>query len=147
MDSSSAASERPPVDRPDAHAEGTSADGSRTTGNALPEFAGLTEMVRTLIEDRERREREIAEERERMDRLREEERRHYAEESERRIQDVRRQMDHLQGLFTACVTATTGPTRGTNTDTIKLMRLGENDDVEAYLTTFERIMEVNEVRS
>ena len=102
-------------------------------------------MVRTLIEDRERREREIAEEREQMDRLREEERRHYAEESERRIQEVRRQMDHLQGLFTACVTATTGPTRGTNTDTIKLTRLGENDDVEAYLTTFERIMKVNEV--
>ena len=28
---------------------------------------------------------------------------------------------------------------------IKLTRLGEKDEIEAYLTTFERIMEVNEV--
>jgi hypothetical protein len=110
-------------------------------------------MVRALIEDRERREgetaqererrdREFALERERMDRIREDFRR-YAKESERRIREVCSQMEHLQGLVTG--RAASSAPRGSGAEAIKLTRLGEKDDIEAYLTTFQRIMEVNEV--
>ena len=86
------------------HAKGTTAGTPTVTGNALPELTSLTEMVRVLIEDRERRERETAQERERRDRefalerermdlLREEDCRRYAEEGERRIREVRSQME------------------------------------------------------
>ena len=51
---------------------------------------------------------------------------------------------HLQDSITD--RATSGPTHRPNSDSIKLTRLGENDDVEAYLMTFERIMEVNRER-
>ena len=79
-----------------------------------------------------------------MDQQREDDRRRFAEESERRLHDVHLQMEHLQRLVAGHSTATT-PARATNTESIKLTKLGEGDDVEAYLTTFERIMEVNEV--
>jgi hypothetical protein len=137
-----------------AHAEGTTAGTPTVTGTALPELTSLTEMVRALIEDRERRERDAAQERERrdrefalererMDRIREEDCRRYAEESERRIREVCSQMEQLQGLVTG--SAALSAPRGSGAEAIKLTRLGEKDDIEAYLTTFERIMEVNEV--
>ena len=51
------------MEEPSTHAEGTPAEGQRTTGDTLPEIASLTEMVRVMIQDRERREKDIAEER------------------------------------------------------------------------------------
>ena len=72
-----------------------------------------------------------------------EEPRRYAEQSEGRIQDVRRKDIHLQGLFTARVTATTDPTRGTNTDTNTTG--GEWWCWSIFLTTLKKIIEVNEV--
>ena len=63
------ATERLPAE---GHAEGTPTEGPTTTGHTLPEVASLTEMVKILISDHERREGEMAAERERMDRLREE---------------------------------------------------------------------------
>ena len=96
-----------------------------------------------LISDHEHREREIAEERERIDRLWEEEHRRHVEESERRIQDLRQQVAHLQDSLAD--RPTTAPRHGNGTESIKLTRLGEKDDIKAYLTTFERVMEVNEV--
>ena len=148
------------------HAEGPPAVGPMTTGSTLPELSGLTEMVRTMMEDRERREREIAlerdrrdreiaeererrdrerdEERERMERQREDERRRYAEESERRIQDMHRQMERLQQLVTEQSVAAAARPRH-DPEPAKLTRLTDHDDIEAYLTTFERIMEAHEV--
>ena len=70
----------------------------------------------------------------------EEDHRLYAEDSERRIQEVHQQMEHLQSLVVGHG-ATAEPTRGTHARS-ESTRLGETDDVEAYLTTFERIMEV-----
>ena len=131
--------ERLPAEGPTAHGEGMPAEGPMTMGHALPE---LTEMVKILISDRKHREREIAMERERIDRLREEDQRH-TKESERRIQELCQQVAHLQDSIAE--TTTTGPSRRYNTEFIKITRLRENDDVEAYLTTFERKMEVNEV--
>ena len=71
-----------------------------------------------------------------------------ADDSQRRANaasnDVHLHMEHLQSLVAGHSTATT-PARATNTESIKLTKLGEGDDVEAYLTRFERIIEVNEV--
>ena len=49
-----------PLAEGQAHTERTTAGMPTVTGNALPELTSLTEMVRVLIEDRERWERETA---------------------------------------------------------------------------------------
>ena len=144
MEGQSADSVRPPAEGPAARTEGTPAEGPTTTGNALPELTSLTEMIRVMIEDRERREKEIAQERERRDRELAEDRRRQMEENERRIQEMRRQMEYLERLVTERTTLET-TRRSADAESVKLTRLGESDDVEAYLTTFERIMEVNEI--
>ena len=69
----------------DAHAE----------GYALPELASLTEMIKMLITNNGRCQRDVAAERERMDRLREEERQRQADENERQIQQLLEQVAHL----------------------------------------------------
>ena len=130
------------------------AGSQRTTGGALPEIASLTEMVRVMIQDRERREREIAEERARRDEEREEERARrereredeqrrsdrQREESELCIAEMRRQMERLQELFAEQSAATVSARSRSTTEPIKLTKLTDEDDIESYLTTFERIM-------
>ena len=171
MTTRSGATYKPMEQQRDSHTEGGAAKGRATTSTALTEISQLTEMVRVMMEERECRERERSQKIENTatDSLRRENagtrssprngrNSHWstsewtssgkttadAEESERCLHDVRLQMEHLQSLVAGHSTATT-PTRATNTESIKLTKLGEGDDVEAYLTTFERIMEVNEV--
>ena len=61
----------------------------------------IADVVRVIIEDRERREQEIAEERRRHDRERVEERRRFKEESERRIRYMTKQLELLRKMVTA----------------------------------------------
>ena len=64
---------------------------------------------------------------------------------ESRLTEVHRQMERLQQMLTEqSVAAVSATGRGTG-KSIKLTRLTEEDDVESYLTTFERIMAANEV--
>ena len=108
--------------------------------------------MRTMMVDRERREKEIAEEmrkqdaertreRERQERIREEERRRYEEENERRITATNKQMEMLQDL----VRGHTEKDAKRDSDPMKLTRLTDVDDIESYLTTFERMMKAYEV--
>ena len=127
---------------------GTPAESQTTTGSALPEIASLTDMVRVMIQDRERREREIAEERVRREQERVEERSRsdrQREDSELRITEMRRQMERLQDMFTEHSAATVSARGRSTAEPIKLTRLTDADDIESYLTTFERIMAANEV--
>ena len=133
------------MEEPSTHAEGTPAEGQRTTGDTLPEIASLTEMVRVMIQDGERREKDIAEERIRRDQEREEERRRQQEESELRIAEMRRQMERLQDMFTERSATTTSARSRSFAEPIKLTKMTDEDDIESYLTTFERIMAANEV--
>ena len=105
-----------------------------------------------MMVDRERREKEIAEEmrkqdaertreRERQERIREEERRRYEEENERRITATNKQMEMLQDL----VRGHTEKDAKRDSDPMKLTRLTDVDDIESYLTTFERMMKGYEV--
>ena len=138
------------------HAEGTSTEGLTTLGTTLPELTSLTDMVRVMIEDRERREREIAlererrekeiaEERERQEQQRAEERHRYTQESEKRMQEMHKQMERLQQFVVEQSTAVKERARN-DIEPVRLTRLAENDDIEAYLTTFERIMVAHEVK-
>ena len=59
--------------------------------------------------------------------------------------DMRAQMELLQRLVSERPTAA-APTRGSNEgEHLRLTRLTENDDIEAYLTTFERMMGAYEI--
>ena len=101
-----------------------------TSGSELSGMSSIVEMMRTLIEDRERREQAFAEERERRERQRQEE--------------MHTQMEMMQRLINARPAAPV-PRVPNEGESMKLARLAESDDIEAYLTTFERVMEAYEV--
>ncbi len=101
-------------------------------------------MLQFLIEDRNRRDQELAEDRYRREaaleeerQRREEERQRQAEEAERRAREFQQQMHLLQGLVqglqkqgeVAAIKA------DRDADRVKLTKLTERDDIEAYLTT------------
>ena len=98
------------------------------TSAAEAEMVRVSDMMKLLLEDRKKREEEIAEER----RRREEEM-----AAERRQQQE--QIERLVRLVEESHTREGGRTSG---EKLKLSKLTERDDIEAYLTTFERIMVV-----
>ena len=107
--------------------------------------APLANLVRLLMEDRQRRDEELAEERRRRE-----------AEAVRRETEVRQQMELLTRLVesSSARTSTTGAARTESDegersragrDKVVLTKYVEGDDVEAYLTTFERVMTVHGV--
>ena len=88
-------------------------------GDSAP--IGLTEMLKVLVEDRQRMEREHAE-------VRAEERSRHEE-----------QMELMRRLVEEPRRVTPEPTAGM-AGAPKLAKLTEHDDIEAYLTVFERTM-------
>ena len=107
------------------------------------------EKERRQREDEER-ERQIAEEKERRQREDEERERRNAEEQKRREREAEERMKVMQkqmealGQLVAGVESREESGRGAAPP--KLTKLAEEDDVEAYLTTFERLMTVSGVR-
>ena len=104
--------------------------------------AGLAGMMQLLIEDRRKREQEVADDRLRREQELADERRKREEEfaAERalmkeQLEALRRLVERPESLRTASEVK----------DTLKLAKLGEEDDIEAYLTTFERMMAAYEV--
>ena len=98
-----------------------------------------------MAEERARQREESERQREESARQREESVRQ-REESERRIAEMRRQMERLQEMFhEQSSTAAPVKERRSAAESIKVTRLTEEDDIESYLTTFERIMAANEV--
>ena len=125
--------------------EGSTNSGSETTS--------IADMMRSMLEDRNRREDEIAEER----RRREEEfaverRRRDEEQAEERQRNEARAIEERQSMQQQVVAlqqlvAEIGTGRATARDEFgpgkpKLAKLMTSDDIEAYLTTFERMMAV-----
>ena len=152
----------PAVDDPiDPLAERTTDPGTHHTEDAASptmttptsgDVAMILDVMRTMMVDREKREMKLAEERrrqeaeraqerERQEALRKEDRRRHGEESERHISAMHRQMEMLQEL----VRGQTEEKAKRDTDPIKLTRLADSDDIESYLTTFERMMKAYEV--
>ena len=120
----------------------TAATATGAEGGAVP----LTELFRLLMEDRRLREGELAEERKRRE-----------EEAARHERERREQMDVLARLVEtagARVAVTGEETDGGGGERssggrgkVVLTKYVEGDDVEAYLTTFERVMAVHRIDS
>ena len=101
-------------------------------GAQSSDLSTIWDILKILLEDKSHRDQE---ERERMKCRRK-------EENECHMEEMQRQLEHYQWL----VTEQSISRRRTDTDSMKLTKLGEGDDIEVYLTTFERIMEAHEVR-
>ena len=111
---------------------------------------GLQDMLKTLLEDRKKREEVIENERIRREDEIREERERREEERQRREREVKAQMEAMQlqvdtliKLVEKSGAATTPKT--SNELSVKLVPLTEHDDIEAYLVTFERIMEAHKI--
>ena len=117
--------------------EDTAREGAAPRPTEIPDIVGIVDMMRIMIQDRERREQEVAEERRIREAERAEERRRFEEANERRIRDMTAQMELLREMVNS--RPTTEPTRREN-EPVKLTRLTETDDIESYLTIFERMM-------
>ena len=92
--------------------------------------SNVSALVRLLLEDRRAREEELARERERREAA---ERAH--------SEQIREQLQMMRDMFerTASVTATDTTTHH---DKVVLPRFAEGEDIEAFLTTFERLMSI-----
>ena len=100
----------------------TAAVATTATATTAMDLTALVELMRSMMQDREQ---QIAEEK------------RFYEDTERRI---RRQLEILQDLVKSPVTATSQ-----HRSNIELTRLSENNDIKAYLTTFERVMQAHEI--
>ena len=104
--------------------------------------AGLAGMMQLLIEDRRKREQEVADDRLRREQELADERRKREEEFAAERALMKEQLEALRRL----VERPESPRTASEVkDTLKLAKLGEEDDIEAYLTTFERMMAAYEV--
>ena len=106
----------------------------------------LTELMEQMVQDRERREREIAEERARREEEIRAERAGYDEDHIARQREADLQLSFMKEQmerFMKVVEGSTGAAKSTSGTklNVKLVALTETDDIEAYLVTFERIME------
>ena len=103
------------------------------TGGA--ETVPLIDLVRLLLEDRRRRDEEAAEER-----------RHRESETDRREAEMQEQLSMIRSLVESSRPAPSEPRVGEGRsavqDKLVLSKFSEGEDVEAYLTTFERLMTV-----
>ena len=116
------------------------------TQMSTEETKGLTELIKILTEERKcREEREAEAAREREERIMEETRRRDEREAMVR-QQMLEQMELLQRLIERSEESRHGSERIALAPRIisesepKVAKLTEDDDVEAYLTTFERVM-------
>ena len=102
---------------------------------------GMQEMMARLIEDRNKREEEIASERAR----REEERVAREREVKQQMDVMQSQVERLMKVVEESKTATVAAKSVNELSGVKLVPLSEKDDIEAYLVTFERIMKAHKV--
>ena len=122
-----------------------SSEGQPTeTSGSTSEMDSLRAMMQMLIEDRQKREAEIAEERQMQKEAMAEERRVREAQYNEERSLLMEQMGRLQKM----VESKAAPPPGETTDgrpTLKLNRLHDTDDIEVYLITFERSMEAYEI--
>ena len=113
---------------------------SSTEETTTSESTGVSDLVPLLLEDRCRRDEELAAERERR-----------AEESRQHATQIQQQMEMIRSLVVSSRTPTVEATatgsrpahdRDEYHDKLVLTKLTENEDIEEYLTTFERMMTV-----
>ena len=120
--------------------KGAADEDAARTGATDAEAAPLTDLVRMLMEDRRRRDKELADEQ----RQRElEASRH--EEVMREQMDIIRRLVETLGARSDARAGEGGVRTSSGRGQVVLTKFVEGDDVEAYLTTFERLMTVHRV--
>ena len=101
------------------------------SGTSAP--TDLQQFLQLLMEDRCQRDKDIARER-----------RQREEETERRLQEKQQHVDSLLQVVSRSQEATSGHTSGAGSShgdkEAKVSKLSDEDNIEAYLTTFERMM-------
>ena len=112
----------------------------------------MAQMLQELLAERKHREVELAEERRVREELRRreaelrEEHRHREEASAKREEEMKHQMELLTRLVEGVNKQGDAALRSIEKDReVKVTKLTEADDIEAYLTTFERLMKAYEV--
>ncbi|KAL5515899.1 hypothetical protein EMCRGX_G001144 [Ephydatia muelleri] len=107
------------------------------TTMAEKEAVSMSEILRLLVETQQR---QVEAEQRREEERRQEQRR---EEGERiRREESERQLELISKLVERTEVRTR---RGPSEKDVQLVRLTEKDDIETYLTTFERVMEAYEI--
>ncbi len=102
----------------------------------MTEATDLTNILQTLMEERQRREAEFTEERRQRD-----------EEAARRDEEVRERMMLLRDLVEGVrKQGDAAATKAAQDRDVRVSKLSENDDIKAYLLTFERLMEAYKIR-
>ena len=97
------------------------------SGASVP--TDLQQVLQLLMEDRRQREEEIAAER-----------RQREEETERRLREMQQHVESLLQVVGRTQEATSGAGSSRGDKEAKVSKLPDEDDIEAYLTTFERMM-------
>lgn len=130
-----------------AMSDGDGPGGSPSPVHTEPAADRMAELLHFLMEDRRKREEELAEERrQRAEEQRQQERRFL--DDERRERESQRQMELLQGLLAGIhKQGESAEKRAEKDRDVKLTKLSETDDIEAYLTTFERLMVSYEIKT
>ena len=107
----------------------------------MSEISDLTELVRTMMEERKRHDQELAEERTQQEVQLAEERR----QREEQMQLIMRLVEEIAHREES---GNRGREQTSNRDAgpkVRITRLTDEDDVEAYLTTFEQLMSAHEI--
>ena len=99
--------------------------------------AGLSDLLRMLLEDRRKRDEELAEERQRW----EAEAKRHESEMQEQMEMIKRLVESARPPVGESSTAT-GDGHRAPRDKLVLTKFEEGEDVEAYLTAFERVMTV-----
>ena len=103
----------------------------------------MAQLLQALMEDRRVREQSLVEEREKQEQELQEECHRYEERLARRDSKMKQQMELLKGLVEGLKTSgePSSVSRIDRDREIKVIKLTEADDIEAYLTTFEHLMQ------
>jgi len=137
----------------------TTAEEPNTNGTAgadpgtVASESSIALLLREMVHDREQRERKLAEERRLLEEerhLREEqlrlERARLEEAAARREEESQRQLEVLQSLIAEIHQQGEAAVRRADKEhDVKVPKLTEEDDIEAYLTTFECLMQAYEI--
>ena len=104
-------------------------------------------LLKALLEDRRVCEQSLAEDREKREQKLQEERHRYEEALAKRDHEMKQQIDLLKALVETLKISgePISMSRMDRDREIKITKLTEADDIEAYLTTFECLMQVYEV--
>ena len=107
----------------------------------MSEISDLIELVQTMMEERKRHDQELVEERRQREVQLAEERRQREEQMQLIMRLVEETAHHEE-------TGNRGREQTSNRDAgpkVRITRLMDKDDMEAYLTTFERLMSAHEI--